>query len=143
MAMSLRRPPTWWTTRRTILRLPVAAIGAALAACGPAGGGPSSSAGASGPATLDVQLNFTSLEQPYLEKHIGAFMQRYPQIKVNWANTPGEEHYSKLTTMVAGGTPPHLSHMTSRWAGQFIRGMAVYTDLTPLARADRFDLKDF
>ncbi|MBI3969980.1 MAG: sugar ABC transporter substrate-binding protein [Chloroflexi bacterium] len=146
-----RTPQVQHVTRRRFggaaASLAALAGATALAACGRAGGPTGEttapSPGKIGPATLDVQLNFGSLEQPYLEKHIGAFMQKYPQVKVAWTSTQGDEHYKKLTTMVAGGTPPHLSHMTSRWAGQFIRGMGIYTDLTPLAKADKFDLKDF
>src|SRR5438093_9241976 len=132
-------------TRRAVL----ARLGSGAAVCGAAGcagaGGATSSAtkGAVGPATIEVAYNFTSLEQPYLEKHTQAFMQRYPQVKVNWTSVQTDDHYSKLTTMIASGTPPHMSHMVSRWAGQFIRGQKAYTDLSPLAKADKLDLKDF
>ena len=67
-----------------------------------------------GPATLEVAYNFTAFEQPYLEKHTQGFASEYPQIKVNWTSTQGDEHYTKLNTMLAGGTPPHMAHMTSR-----------------------------
>lgn len=114
-----------------------------LAACGPWQTAGRTAPAEVGPATLDVQFNFQPVEHVYLERHVGSFMQQHPQIRVNWASTAGEEHYKKLTTMVAAGTQPHLSHMTSRWAGQFLRGQRVYTDLSPLVRADRFNIQDF
>jgi multiple sugar transport system substrate-binding protein len=132
-------------TRRAVLaRLGTGAVLFGAAGCGgPSGDAGGAAAGSVGPATIEVAYNFTSLEQPYLEKHTQAFMQRYPQIKVNWTSVQSDDHYSKLTAMLAGGTPPHMSHMVSRWAGQFIRGQKAYTDLSPLAKADKLDLKDF
>ncbi len=96
-----------------------------------------------GPATIEVAYNFTTFELPYIEKHTQAFMQANPQIKVRYQNTSTDEFYTKLNTMLAGGTPPNMTHMTSRWAGQFIRGQHVFTDLSPFARQDKMDLKDF
>jgi multiple sugar transport system substrate-binding protein len=134
------------STRRSFVRS-VAALGTAVPAvgCAAGAGGAASgtSKGAIGPATIEVAYNFTPFEQPYLEKHTQAFQQRYPQLTVNWTSTQGDTYYSKLTTMLASGTPPQMSHMTSRWAGQFIRGQNAYADLAAFAKTDKVDLKDF
>ena len=131
-------------TRRGVMRLAGAVGGSsALAACSIGAQGGTAPAKTVAPATIEVAYNFTALEQPYLEKHTQAFTQQFPQLTVKPTNTQGDTHYEKLTTMVAGGTPPHMSHMTSRWAGQFIRGQKIYSDLTSYAKADRVDLKDF
>jgi multiple sugar transport system substrate-binding protein len=138
------------TTRRGTVRRALAAGGAAVGAtlgvagCSPVGrGGGEGAARTAGPATIDVAYNFTPFEMPYLERHTQAFMRANPQITVNTTNTQGDEFYTKLTAMLAGGTPPHMTHMTSRWAGQFIRGQKALTDLTPFTRQDRVDVRDF
>jgi multiple sugar transport system substrate-binding protein len=115
-----------------------------VAGCSTGGQGAGESAGkTSGPATIEVAYNFTPFEMPYLERHTQAFMQANPQVTVNTTNTQGDEFYTKLNAMLAGGTPPQMTHMTSRWAGQFIRGQKVLSDLSPFARQDRVDLRDF
>jgi multiple sugar transport system substrate-binding protein len=130
--------------RITRRRLGAATVTLGAAGCSTGGQAGGERAGTStAPATIEVAYNFTPFEQPYLEKHTQAFMQTHPQLTVSSVNTQGDEFYTRLTAMLAGGTPPHMTHMTSRWAGQFIRGQKAFSDLSPFARQDRVDLRDF
>lgn len=90
-------------SRRSLLRgaaagAAVAAVGATAAACGSSAGSGSGSGSSNGKATLTV------MDGDPTSAEIAAFEQAYPNIKINQLTYD----VSKLTAMIAAGSPPDI-----------------------------------
>ena len=97
-------------SRREMLRLTaVVAAGASLAGCLPSPGSQSTGEGAGQPAAADVTISVMGWGGPEESQAvldlITLFEGENPGVKVTWLHTP-EDYMSKLTSMVAAGTPP-------------------------------------
>jgi multiple sugar transport system substrate-binding protein len=139
-------------TRRTALKRLAVIGGAASVALR---GGLSASAGGARPApvmsraseeggTLRYLYNATPgpNEKVYLDM-IDLYEKRYPGVKVEKIRVPGElEIVQKMLAMLAANDPPELFLNRQRTATPFISRGVVF-DMTPLATADKIDLKDF
>ena len=139
--LSQRPRPT--PTRRAFTRGALGALAlapaGALAACGGggegAGGGELPKAG-----TRDVTLRFVmhqdNSEIPTFTGIAEAFTQRLPKVKVDVEPIPWDDYPSKITAMIAGGTPPDCCYQASRRViGFAANGQTV--DLNGLVKRDR------
>ena len=132
-------------TRRQLLAAGgVVAAGALVAACG--GEGPQSAvAKTSGPVAIQYLGRGSAGEEEIYRGLVKDFSTRNPNVTVdvNWAGTAGADLIAeKLTTLLAGGTPPDTvwahSALTVDWAEQ-----KALVDLTPFSKEKGFDLGVF
>lgn len=81
-------------------------------------------------------------QQEVMKRAAEEFSRRYPGLQAEYISSQGEDHYAKLTTMIAGGVAPDVFYMgvpeTPVWAA---RGMLA--DLGRLLARDRIDISDF
>lgn len=63
---------------------------------------------------------YDGLTEEYRLSLQNAFMEAYPDIKLDIVPVPWDQMYDKLTTSLAGGTPPELSIIGTRWALELI-----------------------
>ena len=106
----------------TVTALVGSLLTVAAAACSTGGG----SAPASGATHVTVPkkpvtISFVSWvgSQPSMKKLAAQFHQKYPTITVNFINTSANSEQQKITTMVAGGTPPDAAYVDAGTVGSF------------------------
>jgi multiple sugar transport system substrate-binding protein len=105
-----------------------------LAACGSSGGAPSSA-----PAThvsvpkKPTTITFVSWvgSSSTMKQFAAQFHKLYPTITVNFINVSPDSEQQKLTTMVAGGTPPDAAYVDAGTVGNFA-SRGILQDLNPL-----------
>jgi multiple sugar transport system substrate-binding protein len=98
------------------------------------------------PLRSGVKLSFMGwgalAQQEVMKRAAEEFGRRYPGLHAEYISSQGEDHYAKLTTMIAGGVAPEVFYMgvpeTPGWAA---RGMLA--DLGRLLARDRIDISDF
>src|SRR4029453_10094121 len=132
-------------TRRGLLGRgsPLAALALSLAACEAPGGTPGGQPQAQGPVKIGVVTrgggDGTGMEQVI----IPAFTKLYPNIQVEHASLGGEPDY--WAKVVTGHLGKDIADVIWASTGGFhalgVRG--VFKDLDPLARADKYDFKDY
>lgn len=71
------------------------------------------------------------------------FMERHPNIKVTFENSPFAGYLQKYVTQAAGGTLPDLMYCHFSWAQTFIRQGVFGPVDSYIARQTDFDLADF
>ena len=59
---------------------------------------------------------YDGLTEEYRQDLQNAFMEEYPNIELDIVPIPWDQVYDKLTTSLAGGNPPELSVIGTRWA---------------------------
>jgi multiple sugar transport system substrate-binding protein len=95
---------------------------AAAAACGSGGGAPSSAPAShvSAPKT-PTTITFVSWvgSSSTMKRFAAQFHKLYPTITVNFINVSADSEQQKLTTMVAGGTPPDAAYVDSGTVANF------------------------
>jgi len=110
---------TFKLSRREFLLLGgqgVAAL-AILASCGPkpteAPAEEPAEAPAEAPAEEPITLQYLgwsdTADIPAWEEFSKMYTERNPNVTIETTLAPGGEHYTKLQTMIAGGTPPHIA----------------------------------
>jgi multiple sugar transport system substrate-binding protein len=104
----------------------------ALAACG--------NGGDSGQSSEDVEINYFSFSanpdyEAQLNDMVAAFEDENPGIKVNLESAPYDSYFTKLQTLLAGGTPPDVYEINYE---NFVSYASkdVLLDLTDLVAAD-------
>ncbi len=127
-----------------------------LAGCGGSGGTANTSGNdnsqdsgvgdAAGGPDKAVTLKFMGWEASPLETEsvkngLKAFMEKYPNIKVEYTPVPGAQYSSKLLTMLAGNAAPDVFFLGSTDYRAF-RERGVLLDLTPQFGAE-FSVDDF
>jgi multiple sugar transport system substrate-binding protein len=121
--------------RRALWAAPVALLLAGLVtACGSGGG----STPASMPSThvavpkKPTTITFVSWvgSSSTMKKFAAEFHKQYPTITVNFVNVSSDSEEQKLTTMVAGGTPPDAAYVDSGAVADFA-SRGVLADLDP------------
>lgn len=65
-----------------------------------------------------------------------AFSEKNGGVKVEFDDTPSDAFVQKVTTMMAGGTPPDVMKLHPSWVLRFITAKQL-TDLTDLSKDDR------
>jgi multiple sugar transport system substrate-binding protein len=124
-------------------------LGSALGAC--RAGGPSGGDGAAPGAVKQgttLQWMYWSTPGPWLEanqKEAAAFEAQYARLglKIEQLNVPsGQAFLDKLTSLVAGGTPPDVAEIMPWDVPQF-QSRKTLLNLTPYVKRDKYDLSDF
>ncbi|HEX2323801.1 MAG TPA: extracellular solute-binding protein, partial [Chloroflexota bacterium] len=140
--LSQRQRPRPTPTRRAFTRGALGALALApagvLAACG--GGGEGGGGELPRAGTRDVALRFVmhqdNSEIPTFTGIAEAFTQRLLKVKVDVEPIPWDDYPSKITAMIAGGTPPDCCYQASRRViGFAANGQTV--DLNGLVKRDR------
>jgi multiple sugar transport system substrate-binding protein len=104
-------------SRRSILATLGAALGGpALAACGGQVAAPSSQA--TGPATIEFSFWGDPRLVETFNKDIADFNQDVPNVLVKTIHNPSD-YYTKLETLIVGGTPPDIAMMAATNAPNF------------------------
>lgn len=134
-------------SRRNFLKLSAAATAATIVAgCAPPTAAPKPGAtqpavATQPPAAKPVTIDFLgwgdNTDIPAWEKLKTAFTAKYPNFTINVTTVadPGANHYPKLQTMIAGGTPPDVSSFQG-WEWQ------VFAERNLLAPLDDYIAKD-
>lgn len=129
------------------LGLTASATGTLLAACG-ASAGPSGSNSPSAKlsGTVQILVGFgtgnTPAQIPAQEALAQAFMQRNPDVKIEFLRFP-QDAQTKFTTLVAGGTPPALVLPTGASGIASFLDQDVWLDLAPYFSRDGISLDQF
>ncbi len=92
---------------------------------------PAAAPAAKAPITVDFLAWGDNTDIPAWEKLSKLYMERNPNvtIKVTSIADPGNNFYPKLQTMIAGGTPPHLSSFQGwEWQTYADKGLLVPVD---------------
>ncbi len=138
------RLPGQPSTRRAIVGVSsfVALLAATGCALGP-GGSTGVPPGKLGPARLIMMHWGQGFAAELRQRQVDAFMEAYPQIKVEHQPTPGgRAYFDKLQAMYAAGTPPDLFFFEPKdLLGYVARGLLL--DLDPFARRDKNSMPDF
>lgn len=71
-----------------------------------------------------------------------AFEAANPDIKIEYVQIPSSEYYTKVLTMIAGGTPPDVAMLGMDKLGSWVPRAALQ-DLTPYIEQSGFDLNMF
>jgi multiple sugar transport system substrate-binding protein len=119
--------------RHAILPILTVLLTAVVAACGSSGGSTSASA----PKHVSAPKQATTItfvswvgSQPSMQRLAAEFHKKYPTITVNFINTSADSEEQKLTTMVAGGSPPDAAYVDSGTVGDFA-SRGVLASLNP------------
>lgn len=131
-------------TRRTALAAALAGPLGGLTACAGAGGTGGTPAGGVERVAGRVSLLYFTSTEPAIErmrKQEVGFRERYPEVQLTVEAQP-TAFTDKITTLLAGGTPPNVT-----WIGgafwDFV-GRGVWVDLEPIIAKDRrFTLRDY
>jgi multiple sugar transport system substrate-binding protein len=145
--MNEKRDPTNGFSRRRFLKLAGMGTAAAafLAAC-PAPQAPSGQPGGEGaaaPAQAAVEIQFLAWgdtsDIPAWDKLSALYMERNPNVTVNVTTVadPNANFYPKLQTMLAGGTPPHVSSFQG-WEWQAFADKGVLAPIDEFVQRDNF-----
>lgn len=70
-----------------------------------------------------------------------AFTQKYPNLKIDLQTMPNDTFFTKLQTMIAGGTPPDISLMNEMSTPTYA-AKGIMTDLTDYINKDKTFKKD-
>jgi ABC-type glycerol-3-phosphate transport system substrate-binding protein len=135
-------------TRRTVVQTGGTTAGILLAACGSqAGGGASAPAQFKETVTLEFAHRWEGVREPLIQQQIDSFAKLQPNIKINAQqlfcttgdNCLGGMDLGKITTQIAGGTPPDLFMVQSPFAADFAARGSLKA-LNELAKRDKIDL---
>lgn len=92
--------------------------------------------------TLKV-MSFLAIDTPDVEKQIIAeFEKENPGIKVQFDAVPFGDFFTKLQTMIAGGTPPDVASLNMENLQSFA-ALGALADLGPLVQKDNYDLGQY
>ena len=139
--------------RRTVVLAATApAVTTAIAACGGSGG--SGGAGETTPSALRSGVTLTLVhfypvaQQDNIKRRIALFQQETPGLTVNEVMLANGANYrDRLTALFAGDQPPDVMHMSAAPGSGYSFGVFAplgrFFDLWPLAKRDRYDLRDF
>jgi multiple sugar transport system substrate-binding protein len=135
-------------TRRRAIAASGGLAGAALAACGGAGGATGGAQGTGqvpkGPVTIQFLGHGGTLEQQVYQDLLKDFQGKNPTITVDVIWEPGgsAEVAAKITSLLAGGTPPD-SFWVHSYSTLDFSAQNVLADLTSFAKEKGFDLGAF
>jgi multiple sugar transport system substrate-binding protein len=128
--------------RRQVLQLGAGSVAGlsllGLAACGGSGG--SSSAGG----TKNMQLFFwgAAARDKLTRQTIQLFEKKHTDVKITSQFTAFDAYWNKLSTQIAGGTPPDLIQMDMRYIAEYVK-KGLLLDLSSAISAKTIDLSDF
>ena len=121
-------------SRRSFLKVMGAGAGATalLAACAPAG---APAGGGDAPAAANTPIEFLAwgdvADNPAWEALANGFVEQNPdhEVSITGVPDPGNNFYTKLQTMIAGGTPPHIASFQGwEWQTYADRDILVSVD---------------
>lgn len=129
----------------------VVATGTAVATCGPAGA-PTGGAGTDvaegiGPATIRFHSRGgppTGQEVVLYDEQVPLFMQKYPRVKVIHEGFTGEDYYTKITVLGAGGTLGDAMWTSVGGGGIYnIAAQKLITPVDPFVAKEKLDLGQY
>ncbi|TVQ35352.1 MAG: extracellular solute-binding protein, partial [Spirochaetaceae bacterium] len=68
---------------------------------------------------------YDGLTEEFRAELQAAFMQEYPDINLDIVPVPWDQMYDRITTSLAGGRPPEVSVIGTRWALEFMELDAI------------------
>ena len=110
-----------------------------LAGCNTPG---SSSSGQNGPVTLQMIFWGSTTRDKLTRQAIDLFHKSHPDISVISQFTDFNTYWTKLNTLIAGGSTPDLIQMDMRYVAEYVR-KGLLLDLTPFISKQTIDLSDF
>jgi len=129
--------------RRQVLQLGAGSVAGlsllGLAACGGSSGGSSSTGG-----TKHMQLFFwgAAARDKLTRQTIQLFEKKHTDVKITSQFTAFDAYWNKLSTQIAGGTPPDLIQMDMRYIAEYVK-KGLLLDLSSAISAKTIDLSDF
>ena len=94
------------------------------------------------PVTISV-MTFLAADTPEVEREIMAeFEKENPGYKVELQFVPFGEYFTKLQTMIAGGTPPDVASLNMENLQSFA-ALGTLVDLDPYVQKDNYDLGQY